>query len=428
MRITDFISATRDGAKISEENMYEFAASIASGDIPDYQVAAWLMAAYMKGLRKDETVALALAMRDSGRVIKWSDGSPLADKHSTGGVGDKISLILAPLAAAAGIRVPMISGRSLGHTGGTLDKLESIPGMNVQISMNEFVDLVEKNGVAMSGQTDELAPADRRLYALRDATSTVMSIPLICASILSKKLAENPDVLVFDVKVGEGAFMKEFSLAEKLAGELSAIARGAGVKAEAFITSMDYPLGMKTGNALEVRESLDVLAGGGPDDVRELSVKLTASMLYQADPVRFPDTASAISLCEELLENGSAMNKFVTMVQSQGGDLDAFASLPSASVKTEVKALRSGYWNGVNAYEVGEAVRALGGGRYSVDQKIRPEVGWEQIVPGGTRVNENDILGLVHAVSMEDAKTASERIAGAAEWDQPSNPLIRKVI
>jgi len=428
MRTTDFISATRDGLKIPEKDIYEFAASIASGDIPDYQIAAWLMAAYMKGLQRDETVALTLAMRDSGKVLKWSDGSPVADKHSTGGVGDKVSLILAPLAAAAGLRVPMISGRSLGHTGGTLDKLESIPGMNVQLSMTEFVDLVEKNGVAISGQTDEMAPADRRLYALRDATSTVMSIPLISASILSKKLAENTDVLVFDVKFGKGAFMKDLFQAEKLALELSAIVGKAGVKAVAFLTSMDYPLGMKTGNALEVQESLDVLEGGGPDDVRELSVRLAASMMYQADPIRFPDIASAISSCEELLKNGSAMNKFVTMVQSQGGDLDAFESLPSAPVKMEVKALRSGYWNGMNAYEVGEAVRELGGGRYIIDQRIRPEVGWEQVVPGGTWVSGNDILGLVHAGSVEDAKIASERIAGAADWDQPSGPLIRKVI
>ncbi|MCD4774485.1 MAG: thymidine phosphorylase [Candidatus Aegiribacteria sp.] len=428
MKITDLIAATRDGIRIPEIDIYEFAAAIGSGEIPDYQAAAWLMAAYIKGLQRDETVALTLAMRDSGTIIKWSEGLPLADKHSTGGVGDKVSLILAPLAAAAGLRIPMISGRSLGHTGGTLDKLESIPGMNVQLPLAEFVELVEKNGVAMSGQTDELAPADRRLYALRDTTSTVTSIPLISASILCKKLAENTDVLVFDIKVGKGAFMKNLSQAEELAGELTAISRDIGVKAEALITSMDYPLGMKTGNALEVQESLDVLEGRGPDDIRELSVRLTASMLCQAYPSRYDDTESAVSFCELLIANGSALSKFVTMIEAQGGDLEAFASLREAPVKREVLASRSGYWNGINAYVIGEAVRNLGGGRYSMDQKIQPDVGWEQLIPGGTDVTEGDILGLVHAESREDAETALERISDAADWDQPAEPLVRKVI
>jgi len=428
MRITDLIASTRDGISIPENHIYEFASEIASGKIPDYQAAAWLMAVYLKGLPRKETVALTLAMRDSGTVIKWSEGPPLADKHSTGGVGDKISLILAPLAASAGLRVPMISGRSLGHTGGTLDKLESIPGMNVRIPLNRFIELVETNGVAMIGQTDELAPADRKLYALRDATSTVTSIPLICSSILSKKLAENTDAIVFDVKVGSGAFMTDLQQAEKLAGELTAISRSAGVKAEAFITGMDYPLGIKTGNALEIQETLDILEGGGPPDVKELSILLTASMLCQTEPSRFPDTASAVSLCGELLENGSALRKFVTMIEAQGGDLEAFRILPRAAVITEVKASRSGHWNGINALEVGEAVRGLGGGRYTMDQRISPDVGWEQLIPGGTDVMEGDILGLVHAVSGEDAFIASKRISEAAEWDKPDEPIVRKVI
>jgi pyrimidine-nucleoside phosphorylase len=428
MRITDLIAATRDGISISKEDIYEFAAAVGSGDVPDYQASAWLMAAYISGLPREETVALTLAMRDSGTVIDWNDGPPLADKHSTGGVGDKISLILAPLVAEAGLRVPMISGRSLGHTGGTLDKLESIPGMNVRLPLDRFIELVEMNGVAMSGQTDDLAPADRKLYSLRDATSTVTSIPLICASILSKKLAENTDVLVFDVKTGSGAFMKGMQQAEILAEELTSISTAGGVKARALITSMDYPLGLKTGNSLEVQETLDILDGRGPDDVRELSVSLAASMLTMAEPVAYPDGNSAEKLCRELLDNGSAMQRFVTMIEAQGGDLEAFRSLPPAPVLREVKASRSGYWNGVNAYEVGEAVRGLGGGRYSLDQRIRPEVGWEQLIPGGTDVTGSDILGLVHAWSEEDAECASARISGAAEWDNPPRPLIRKVI
>ncbi len=428
MRITDLIASTRDGIRIHADDIYEFAAALAAGDIPDYQAAAWLMAAYLKGLPREETVALTHAMRDSGTVIQWSEGPPLADKHSTGGVGDKISLILAPLAAAAGLRIPMISGRSLGHTGGTLDKLESIPGMNVRISLSRFIELVETNGLAMTGQTDSLAPADRKLYALRDATSTVMSIPLICASILSKKFAENTNVLVFDVKVGKGAFMKDLSSAEALAGELTAISRCAGVRAEALITGMDYPIGLKTGNALEIQEALEVLEGGGPSDVRDLSIRLAASMLYLADPSRYPDTESVLRVCEGLLDDGSAMSKFIIMIEAQGGDLDAFISLPDAPVKLEVRALRSGYWNGMNAYSIGEAVRALGGGRYSMDQSIIPDAGWEQLIPGGSDVAEGDILGVIHASDPEDARIASKRISESAEWDQPDKALIRKVI
>ncbi|MCK4505561.1 MAG: thymidine phosphorylase, partial [Candidatus Aegiribacteria sp.] len=246
MQITDFISAKRDGREVTRQDLYDFASSVASGEISDYQASAWLMAAYLKGLSTAETISLTLAMRDSGTVLEWGDGLPLADKHSTGGVGDKISLVLAPLAAAAGLRIPMISGRSLGHTGGTLDKLESIPGMNVNIHIEQFMRLVEKNGVAMTGQSDDLAPADRRLYALRDATATVTSIPLICASILSKKLAENTDILVFDIKIGSGAFMKTEEQGTELALALTDIAKEAGVRVEAFLTGMDFPLGLKT--------------------------------------------------------------------------------------------------------------------------------------------------------------------------------------
>lgn len=427
MKVTDLIAAARDGRAVAREDIYSFAEAVGDGRVPDYQAAAWLMAAYLKGLSREQTLALTLAMRDSGTVIEWSRGRPLADKHSTGGVGDKISLILAPLAAACGMRVPMISGRSLGHTGGTLDKLESIPGMRVDLALDRFMELVELNGVAMSGQTDDLAPADRKLYSLRDATATVTSIPLICASILSKKLAENTDVLVFDVKTGRGAFMREEEEARKLAGQLTGIASDAGVSAVALITSMDYPLGMKTGNALEVQESLEVLGGGGPDDVRELSVELTSAMLRSACPGDYTDE-SARRKCSDLLDDGSAMARFVTMVESQGGDLEAFEGLSPASCIEEVRADRSGLWSGVDAYEVGEAVRGLGGGRYSMDQRIRPEVGWEQITRGGSRVSEGDILGLVHGASVEEAREAAGRIRRASCWDVPGEPLIRGVV
>jgi pyrimidine-nucleoside phosphorylase len=427
MRITDLIAATRDGRGIPEEDIRSFAEAVAAGEVPDYQVSAWLMAAYLRGLPDQETLALTLAMRDSGTVIDWDHGPPLADKHSTGGVGDKISLILAPLAACCGLRVPMISGRSLGHTGGTLDKLESIPGMDVQLPLSRFVMLVSENGVAMSGQTRDLAPADRKLYALRDATSTVTSIPLICASILSKKLAENTDALVFDVKTGRGAFMREESQAMKLAVKLTGIAVEAGVRAGALITSMDHPLGMKVGNALEVQESMDVLKGGGPGDVRRLSVELTARMLCLAMPETL-DEADARRLCTDRLDDGSAFSRFVVMVESQGGDLEAFEALPPAPVMKEVRASRSGIWSGMDAYQVGEAVRGLGGGRYSMDQRIRSEVGWEQLATGGSRVSAGDILGLVHAVSQDDADAAALRIGSSSCWDLPEEPLVRGVI
>jgi pyrimidine-nucleoside phosphorylase len=428
MRVTDLIAAKRDGRRLSSGDLYDFATAIAQDRLPDYQISAWLMAAYLRGLSRDETLGLTMAMRDSGRIAEWSEGPPLADKHSTGGVGDKISLILAPLAAACGLRIPMISGRSLGHTGGTLDKLESIPGMNVGLPLDVFIHLVNENGVAMSGQTDDLAPADRKLYALRDATSTVTSIPLICASILSKKLAENTDLLVFDVKTGSGAFMSEESRARKLASELVSISRGAGVEARALITSMESPLGMMVGNRLEVVESIQVLNGEGPQDVRELSLALTSEMLRTAFPEEFGNGESALIECAEKLDGGAAFEKFVTMVESQGGDLGAFESLPSADFRLELKAGRSGSFSGMDAYEVGQAVRALGGGRYEIDDLIRSEVGWQQVAAAGTEVSSGSVIGIVHAASREDGSAALERLAGAVCWDRPAAPLIREVL
>lgn len=428
MQITNLISATRDGREVSRQALYDFASSVASGEIPDYQISAWLMAAYLKGLSTAETEALTFAMRDSGTVLQWGDGLPLADKHSTGGVGDKISLILAPLAAAAGLRIPMISGRSLGHTGGTLDKLESIPGMNVNIQLERFMRLVDENGVAMTGQSDDLAPADRKLYALRDATATVTSIPLICASILSKKLAENTDVLVFDIKIGNGAFMRTENQGTELALALIDIVKDAGVRVEAFLTGMDFPLGLKTGNALEVQEALEVLRGKGPQDVRELSIRLAASMLQQAYPEEYAAVADAVEYCSGILDNGNAFARFILMVEAQGGDIDAFESRAEAPVKFEIASGRSGLWNGVDALALGEIVRGLGGGRYRIDHKINPSVGWEQIVSAGTEVRDGEILGLVHAEDQKSAYNASLSIIEACVWDQPILPLIRKVI
>jgi thymidine phosphorylase len=428
MRAPDLIALKRDGGEIPAGDLRRFISSIASGEVPDYQVSAWLMAAYIRGMTRDETVALTLAIRDSGSVLEWDDGlHPLSDKHSTGGVGDKISLILAPLAASMGISVPMISGRSLGHTGGTLDKLESIPGMDVQPDTVRFCELVRENGVAMSGQTPDLAPADRVLYALRDATSTVTSVPLICASILSKKLSEGTDSLVFDVKTGSGAFMRSTEGAEELAGILVDVSREAGVSARAVISDMSIVLGWSAGNALEVRESMDVLRGGGPPDVRELTVRLTAEMAVSSGRSGGAP-GDIVPECEEHLDSGKAMDRFVRMIESQGGDLEAFERLPPAPVIMDVQADRSGFWTGVEAREAGEAVRALGGGRFRIDDPVSPMVGWEQLIPSCSEVCSGDLIGRIHADSREDGERALSRMTGAFVWDMQRNSLIYGVL
>jgi pyrimidine-nucleoside phosphorylase len=326
-----------------------------------------------------------------------------------------------------GISVPMISGRTLGHTGGTLDKLESIPGMDVQPSLDRFRELVASNGLAMSGQTPDLAPADRIMYSLRDATSTVTSIPLICASILSKKLAEGLDSIVFDVKVGSGAFMKTPSMAEELAGTLVRVARASGTEARALLTDMDYVLGRTAGNALEVAESLEVLGGGGPPDVRELTVALTAEMAAMSRGL--PEAGPGLRAeCEAGLDGGGAMERFARMVEAQGGDLEAFERLSPAPVAIEVRAERSGLWTGASALETGEAVRGLGGGRYRVDDEISPMVGWEQVQQGPCRVNAGELIGIVRADSRSSGEAAAARIAASFVWDSDRNSLIYGVL
>jgi len=427
MKVTDLIAAKRDGRAVPKGDLYDFAAGVAEGRVADYQAAAFLMAVYIRGLSRAETVALTAAMRDSGSSLEWSGGPPLADKHSTGGVGDKVSIVLAPLAAACGLRVPMVSGRSLGHTGGTLDKLESIPGMRVDLTLRDFAAQVNDLGVCMIGQTGEMAPADRELYALRDATSTVTSIPLICASILSKKLAESTEVLVFDVKCGDGAFMSGPEDARSLARTLVEIAGEFGCRASALLTSMDYPLGRMVGNALEVDECLDLLEGRGPAALRSLTVRLTARMVELAGAAPGPEKAA--DLCEARLDDGSAMEVFGRMVEAQGGSLESFRAREPAPVRLEVRAGRSGLLAGPAAREVGEAVRELGGGRYSTDDAIDHRVGWESLVEPGTEVSEGDTLGLVHAACAEDAERASERIGRALVWDeQPPDDLVLEVL
>ncbi|PIE52512.1 thymidine phosphorylase [Candidatus Fermentibacteria bacterium] len=417
--ITDLLRAKRDGRAIPSEQLYQLASGIANGSVSDYQASAFLMAAYINGLNSEETLALTEAMRDSGETVSWEPSlSPLADKHSTGGVGDKLSLVLAPMAASIGIRVPMISGRGLGHTGGTLDKLESIPGFNVNLSMEQFREQVDSLGVCMIGQTDSLAPADRKLYALRDATSTVTSIPLICASILSKKLAENPDILVFDVKCGSGAFMTELTEATELAELLVRTSQLSGKKASALITSMNVPLGFTAGNALEVQESIDIMRNRGPADATELTVRLVSQM---AEHAGIPESEQ---LCYENLASGKVFDLFSRMVEAQGGDLEAFESLPQAPVIIDVRADRTGYWYGPDALTVGREVRALGGGRFRIEDTVDPLVGWAQEISCGSPVENGTVLGLVHASDLEAGKLAAARIAESFTWDRLSEPLV----
>lgn len=421
---TELIEAKRDGREVPADEIRRFIFGITAGEVPDYQASALLMAAYINGLSDRETIALTQAMRDSGTVLSWPPSAGfLADKHSTGGVGDKISLILAPLAASMEIKVPMISGRSLGHTGGTLDKLESIPGLRVDLSLEEFQDQVNDIGVAMIGQTGQLAPADSKLYALRDSTGTIPSIPLICASILSKKLAEGVDHIVFDVKTGSGAFMKSYESAELLAKKLIKVSCELGCSASALITRMSIPIGIMTGNLLEVKESLEILDGGGPADTIELVVQLTSRMFLASGKGNL-NRNEVMEMCRRNLKNGKARKVFEDMISRQGGDLDAFSRLPTAPVRLSVRSPRSGYLTGVDAGALGESIRELGGGRYRMEDRIDPAVGWESASISGVKVKTGEVIGWIHASKKSDAQKAAKHIINTLIWDREPEPII----
>jgi len=377
MRAVDIIRKKRDSLELSREEI-EFLIRGATRDtIPDYQLAAFLMATLLRGMTPAEVTALTEAMLHSGEVLDFSDlPGKKADKHSTGGVGDKTSLILAPIVAAAGVKVPMISGRGLGHSGGTLDKLESIPGFNVNLSLKEFRDVLEKCGCALIGQTPEIAPADKKLYALRDVTATVESPALICGSIMSKKLAEGIDALVLDVKTGNGAFMKKQSDAEHLARLLVDTGTRMGKKVVALITNMDQPLGRKVGNALEIEECVEVLRGSGPADLRDLSIELSAWMLLLAE--RVPAVAEGRALAAEMISSGRGLEKFREIIRLQGGDprvIDDPSRLPQARREARIKAQSPGFLARVDCEQVGVASILLGGGREKKEDSIDPAVG-----------------------------------------------------
>ncbi|PIE33623.1 thymidine phosphorylase [candidate division KSB3 bacterium] len=377
MRPQDIIKKKREGGTLSQQEIQFLIDGYTSGKIPDYQLSAFTMALFFQGATREETVALTHSMLHSGIVVDLSTiPGRKVDKHSTGGVGDKISIPLAPAVAAAGVCVPMLSGRGLGHTGGTLDKLESIPGFRVDISLDRYVEILQQIRVCMIGQTHDIAPADKKLYALRDVTATVESIPLITGSILSKKLAEGIDGLVFDVKVGSGAFMKTYDDALKLAQNLVDIGRMMGKDTVALLTDMEQPLGYCVGNTLEMLESLDVLRGGGPDDVVQLTVELGAYMLKLGRSV--DSIEAGRQKMSQVLADGSALEQFLQLVKLQGGDPDVIMQ-PERFRRTAhqqaVLASRTGYIQSINSEEVGIASMMLGAGRERVDTVIDHAVG-----------------------------------------------------
>jgi pyrimidine-nucleoside phosphorylase len=377
MRAVDIISSKRDGRTLSAEEIRFFVDGVTAGTLPDYQASALLMAILLRGMTAEETSWLTDAMVDSGVRVDLRDIPGVkVDKHSTGGVGDKTSLILAPLAAACGVPVPMMSGRGLGHTGGTLDKLEAIPGFRVNLSLEEMKAALGKIGCAMIGQTAQIAPADKKLYALRDVTGTVESIPLISASIMSKKIAEGIDALVLDVKTGSGAFMKTEADSRRLAESLVAIGNAAGVRTEAIITAMESPLGSAVGNALEVIECLEVLKGRGPQDLIDVSVELTARMLVLGRVA--DDLPAATQQVQRAIASGAGLERFRRIIEIQGGDpkvVDDYQRLPHVADRRTVPASRAGFVTAVNAELVGRASVVLGAGRDRVEDPVDPAVG-----------------------------------------------------
>ena len=411
--LVELLAAKRDGHTLAETEIRRLIASFTKGDLADYQMAAFLMAVFFRGLDDAETVALTEAMLHSGSVLDLKSVPGIkVDKHSTGGVGDKVSICLAPLVAACGVPVPMVSGRGLGHTGGTLDKLEAIHGFRTDLPTEDFARIVKDVGTCMIGQTNDIAPADKRIYALRDVTATVESIPLIVASILSKKLAEGIDGLVLDVKVGLGAFMKDLDHAKELATKLVRVGTRAGKKVVAVLTRMDAPLGCAVGNANETREALEVLHGKGPSDLVECTMVLGAEMLVLGGQAK--DTAEAMEKLANAIASGAAIRTMEKMVEAQGGDAKVVANpslLVVAKVVVEVRAPRGGFVTGIDALTVGLTGVAMGAGRTRADQKVDPAVGISIDAKPGDAVQVGQVVARLYVHSANDG--LAERLASA---------------
>jgi pyrimidine-nucleoside phosphorylase len=408
------IEKKRERKELSGKEIYFFIDGYTDGSIPDYQMSALAMAIYFNGMTARETADLTYAMMESGKTIdpRQLPGAKV-DKHSTGGIGDKTSIPLAPLVAASGVTVPMISGRGLGITGGTLDKLEAIPGYRVGLSEKEFIQTLNTCGCSMIGQTAEIAPADKKLYALRDVTATVPSIPLIVSSIMSKKLAEGIDALVLDVKCGSGAFMKSLGEARQLAQGLVDVGIAMGKKVTALITDMNQPLGRTVGNALEIRESIDILSGNGPADSQSLTIELASRMLAVAG-IADPGISNKLT-------DGFALQKFRDMVTCHGGDLDA--GLPAAAKQTPLPATKSGYVSRVDAEAIGRISLLLGAGRVKTTDTIDPAVGLSGIKKIGERVEEGEPLCIIHSNGHEDGQQLDLLLKSAFEiTEEPIEP------
>jgi pyrimidine-nucleoside phosphorylase len=434
MLVTDLIRRKRDGFEL-ERNEIEFLVNGYTRDaIPDYQMSAWLMAVLLRGMTRAELAALTESMLNSGQVLDFSElPAARVDKHSTGGVGDKTSLIIAPIVAAGGLFVPMISGRGLGHTGGTLDKLESIPGFNVNLSVADFRRVLAQCGAGLIGQTKEIAPADKKLYALRDVTGTVESPNLICASIMSKKLAEGIDALVLDVKTGSGAFMKSEKDAVFLAELMVETGQRLGKRVSALITDMDQPLGHAVGNALEVAECIEVLHGRGPDDLRELSHVLAAWMFLLGKRVRTIDEGRELS--EQMISSGKAREKFRAMIRLQGGNaavMDDPGLLPQAQQKADVKSPAAGFVTGIMCEQIGTAGVLLGGGRARKEDSVDPAVGIMIHKKLGDPVSAGEPLCTIYYNSAERMASAAPLIEQsytiATARQLKAHPLVHQII
>ena len=433
MRAVDVIQKKRDGAELRAEEIDFLIRGYARGEVPDYQASAFTMAVYFKGMTPAETVALTTSMMRTGEVLDLGElPGPKADKHSTGGVGDKTSLVLAPLAAACGVYVPMISGRGLGHTGGTLDKLESIPGFDVRLSLKQFREVLRDCGLGLIGQTPEIAPADRKLYALRDVTATVESLPLISASIMSKKMAEGIDALVLDVKCGDGAFLRGRDEAKALAETMVRIGRGMGKKVAALITDMEQPLGRAAGNALEVAECVETLKGRGPKDLESLSIELAAWMVQLAGSA--PSLDAARARVRAALAAGEGLERFRRVIELQGGNprvCDDLSLLPQCSETVVVRSERDGRVARLAARAIGHAGMLLGAGRETVDGAVDPAVGFVFHKKVGDPVAMGEPIVTVHVgkASRRDEALARLKQAIVVAAEAPSRgPLVLDIL
>lgn len=433
MRMYDIIMKKRNGGELTKEEIYFFVDGYTKGEIPDYQASALMMAIYFQKMSQQETSALTMAMAQSGDTLDLTAIRGIkVDKHSTGGVGDKTSLALTPMVAACGVPVAKMSGRGLGHTGGTIDKLESFPGFTTALTTEQFIDNVNNIGIAIMGQTKDLAPADKKLYALRDVTATVDNLSLIASSIMSKKLAAGADAIVLDVKTGSGAFMKEEKDARALAEEMVRIGKSAGRKTIAVISDMDQPLGCAVGNALEVKEAIDTLNGHGPADFVELCLTLGSQMLLAGGRAQTVNTAR--DMLQETIDTGSALKKLAQFVESQGGDSRAVYDtelLPKARIIQPVPAPTSGYVSHIVCDEVGICSLMLGGGRETKESEIDLSVGLILCKKVGDRVEAGEPLAMIHANDPEKAARAEERFLAACSISEiivPKSPMIKDIL